>query len=308
MRVLVALVATLLAMASTAAAQTDSLPGRLLFVKDGDLWIYQSGTASPLGTGGTYSQPAWSPDGASLAYVYRGNNFADIFVTDDRGENQRRLTNSQSTVLENNDWNLRPTWSPDGSVIAFVSDRATTFPVLWAINAEDGSGRRQLITPGLRQDAVDSIAWSPDGTQLAVTLYNEPGPTQIALVPLGTANPRTQSQTLTATQGGALDPAWSPDGSWLAYAGHDGANTEIHVVRPDGSGQQQLTHDGFLARSPVWSPDGRHLAYLSSHSGYFEVWAIDLNVDGNGVWTASRLRELTQELHVDAGSGLSWGP
>jgi TolB protein len=306
MRILLAVLAAALALVGTAEAQTDPLPGRLLFVKDGDLWMYQSGQANPLGTGGTWSQPAWAPDGASLAYVYRGNNFADIFVTDDRGETQRRLTNSQSTILENNDWNLRPTWSPDGSVIAYISDRASTFPVLWAMNAEDGSARRQLATPGLRQDAVDSIAWSPDGSQLAVTLFNEPGPSQIALIPLG--NTREQSQMLTAAPGGALDPAWSPDGGWLAYAGHDGPNIEIHVVQPDGSGEQQLTHDGFLSRSPVWSPDGRHLAYLSSHSGYFEVWAIDVDHDANGAWTASRPRQLTQDLHVDAGSGLSWGP
>jgi len=308
MRLLLAVLVAALAMlgGGTATAQTEQLPGRLLFIKDGDLWVYQNGSANPLGTGGTWSQPSWSPDGSSLAYVYRGTNFADIFVTDERGESQRRLTNSQSTILENNDWNLRPTWSPDGTVIAFVSDRASNLPVLWAMNAEDGGARRQLATPGLREDSVDSMAWSPDGSRLAITLFNDPGPSQIALVPLGTT--RLQSQMLTDSTGGALDPAWSPDGAWLAYAGHDGANLEIHVVRPDGSGEQRLTQDGFLARSPVWSPDGRHVAYLSSHTGYFEVWAIDLQVDGNGLWTASKPRQLTQELHVDAGSGLSWGP
>jgi len=307
MRLLLAvLVAALAMLGGTASAQTEQLPGRLLFIKDGDLWVYQNGTPNPLGTGGTWSQPSWSPDGSSLAYVYRGTNFADIFVTDERGETQRRLTNSQSTILENNDWNLRPAWSPDGSVIAFVSDRATNLPVLWAMNAEDGSGRRQLTTPGLREDSVDAIAWSPDGTRLAITLFNDPGPSQIALIPLG--NTRQQSQMLTDSAGGALDPAWSPDGAWLAYAGHDAGNLEIHVVRPDGSGEQRLTQDGFLARSPVWSPDGRHLAYVSSHTGYFEVWAIDLQVDANGLWTASKARQLTQDLHVDAGSGLSWGP
>jgi TolB protein len=228
-------------------------------------------------------------------------------VTDERGETTKRLTDSQSAILENNDWNLRPSWSPDGKLIAFVSDKASTFPVLWLMNASDGSARRALATPGLQEEAVDAISWSPDGAQLAVTLYNDPGPSQIALVPL-TTNSRQVGHVLTGTPGGALDPAWSPDGAWLAYAAHEGLATEVHVVRPDGSGDQGLTQDGLLVRSPAWSPDGRHLAYLSSRTGYFEVWVVDLQADASGNWTVSRARQLTQDLHVDAASGLSWGP
>ncbi|HEY3061724.1 MAG TPA: hypothetical protein VGL99_22355 [Chloroflexota bacterium] len=308
MRTLLTALSLLLLLSGTSSAQTQDVPGRLLFVKDGDLYVYQRGQAFQLATGGTWSQPAWSPDGASLAYVYRGTNFADIFITDDHGEAQRRLTDSQSTILENNDWNLRPSWSPDGKLIAFVSDRASFSPVLWLMNAVDGSGRRALATPGIQQGAVDAIAWSPDGAQLAVALYNEPGPSQVALIPL-TTNGRQTGRVLTSSPGGALDPAWSPDGTWLAYAGHDGASLELHAVKPDGSGDQRLTQDGFLARSPVWSPDGRHIAYVSSRSGYFEVWTIDVQPDASGMaWTASKPRQLTQDLHVDASSGLSWGP
>jgi len=307
MRFAALLLALLLLSSTPATAQTEQLSGRLLFVKDGDLWVWQTGTPRQLATGGSWSQPTWSPDGANLAYVYRGTNFADIFVTDQRGETQTRLTDSQSTILENNDWNLRPAWSPDGKQIAFVSDRASTFPVLWLMNAADGTGRRALPTPGFQEEAVDTIAWSPDGAQLAVTWYAEPGPSQIALVPMATTG-RPQVRVLTGAPGGALDPSWSPDGAWLAYAGHDGLALELHAVQPDGNGEQRLTQDGFLARSPAWSPDGRHIAYLSSKTGFFEVWVVDVQPDGSGAWTVSRPRQLTQDLHVDAGSGLSWGP
>src|SRR5436305_2080294 len=84
---------------------------------------------------------------AGLAYVYKGTNFADIFVTDDHGQNQVRLTNSASSILDNTDWNFRPTFSPDGKLIAFISDKTSTFPTLWLMNAADGSGRRALATP-----------------------------------------------------------------------------------------------------------------------------------------------------------------
>jgi TolB protein len=291
----------------TASAQAPAaLQGRMVFVKDGDLWVLDSSGARQFATGGTFSQPSWSPDGSGLAYVYRGTNFADIFVTDDHGQNQSRLTNSASTILDNTDWNFRPTFSPDGKLIAFVSDKTSTFPTLWLMNAADGSGRHALATPGLQQEDVDSMAWAPDGSQLAVTMFNEPGPTQIALVPLG-ATGRQTARFLTSLPGGALDPAWSPDGSWLGFAGREGFAVEVYAVQPDGSSVTRLTAEGQLARSPSWSPDGRQVAFLSNKTGFFEVWAIDVQADASGALVASPPRQLTQDLHVDAGSGLSWG-
>src|SRR5437588_11456730 len=52
-------------------AAPESLPGRILFVKDGDLWVWDVANGPhQLATGGTFSQPNWGPDGASLVYVY----------------------------------------------------------------------------------------------------------------------------------------------------------------------------------------------------------------------------------------------
>jgi TolB protein len=308
--VCLAVASVCVALVSSAAAQVPDLGGaggRILFVKDGDLWVLDSSGAHPLATGGTFSQPSWAPDGTGLAYVYRGTNFADIFVTDDQGQNQKRLTNSQSTVLDNNDWNLRPAWSPDGTLIAYVSDKTTAFPTLWVMSAIDGSGRHAMATPGLQEEAVDALAWSPDGSQLAITVFNEPGPTQIALLPIGGTG-RLPGRILTDLPGGALDPAWSPDGSWLAFAGRDGYAVETYAARPDGTSVTKLTSDGLLARSPAWSPDGRHVAYLSNKTGYFEVWIVDVQADDSGALVATNPpRQLTQDLHLDAPSGLSWG-
>jgi TolB protein len=291
---------------ATLTRAADDLPGRMLFVKDGDLWVYGADGPHALATGGTFAQPAWAPDGSSLAYVYRGTNFADIFVTDDQGQAQTRLTTSQSTILDNNDWNFRPAFSPDGRTIAFVSDHTTAFPTL-QLMAADGTGRRALSTPGLNQEAVDGMSWSPDGTQLAVTLFNEPGPAQIALVPVPAQSAARKNASLVTSQiGGATDPVWSPDGSWIAYSGHDGYATDIYAIRPDGTSVTRLTTDGQFARAPAWSPDGRHLAYLSNKTGYFEIWIVDVQADANGVPSASQPRQLTKDLEIDAASGLSW--
>jgi TolB protein len=291
------------------AVADDGVPGRILFIKDGDLWVLDGSGPHQLATGGTFSQPTWAPDGSSLAYVYRGTNFADIFVTDDQGQNQTRLTDSQSTVLDNNDWNLRPAFSPDGQSIAFVSDRNSALPTLWLINA-DGSGRHALTTPGLQEEDVDSLSWSPDGNQLAFTMFNEPGPTQIGVVVLPSGG-RQQARMLTTQAGGALDPAWSPDGNWVAFAGHDGLALEIYAIQPGGDSSApppiKLTANGQLARSPVWSPDGQHIAYLSTWTGNFEIFEIDISTDGSGMLVASLPKQITKDQHVDAASGLSWG-
>src|SRR5882672_1916769 len=91
---LVVLVA--LCVGPVSAQVPNGVPGRIVFVNDGDLWVLDGSGARPLATGGSFSQPSWSPDGTGLAYVYKGTNFADIFVTDERGQNQVRLTNSAS--------------------------------------------------------------------------------------------------------------------------------------------------------------------------------------------------------------------
>ena len=134
----------------------------------------------------------------------------------------------------------------------------------------------------------------------------EPGPTQIALVPLSGTS-REPGRLLTTLAGGALDPAWAPDASWLAFAGRDGYATEIYAEPPDGSSTIRLTNEGLLARSPAWSPDGRHLVYLANKTGYFEVFEIDVRADATGSLVASVPKQLTKDLHIDAASGLSWG-
>jgi TolB protein len=174
------------------------------------------------------------------------------------------------------------------------------------MNAADGTGQRELATPGLQQEAVDSMAWSPDGSQLAVTLFNEPGPTQVALIAMGGTG-RQPGRLLTGPAGGALDPVWSPDGSWVGFAGRDAYTIDIYAEHPDGTSMTRLTSDGQLARAPAWSPDGQQIAYLSNETGFFEVWVTDLQGDGNGGISAAPPRQLTQDLHVDAESGLSWG-
>src|SRR5690242_460307 len=75
----------------------EAVGGRLLFVKEGNLWTWSAGRARQFTSGDSWRQPQWSPDGSEIAYVYRGSNFSDIFVMNADGSNNRRLTRSQSS-------------------------------------------------------------------------------------------------------------------------------------------------------------------------------------------------------------------
>ena len=278
--------------------------GRILFIKDWNLWIWENGNARQLASGDTWQQPRWAPDASQFAYVYQAGNFSDVFVSDPAGQNQMRLTRSQSTVLDDNDWNFHPTWSPDGKQLAYLSDVDTFFPVLWTMNV-DGTGPRKVPVSGLSAESVDTLDWSPDGTQIAATINDGRNPSQVALIPVG-GTAGKQSRVLTDQAAGAMDPAWSPDGSWLAFAAREGRTIDIYAMHPDGSGVQRLTNTG-MARAPSWSPDGHTLAYLSAQSGAFELWTVDLSAGASGALEAKNPRQLTHDLSIDATSGLSWG-
>lgn len=289
-------------LASLGAAQLlpggEAVGGKLLFVREGNVWVWADGRARQLTDGGTWHQPRWSPDGTEIAYVYRATNFSEIFVMNADGSNSRRLTRSQSSSLDDNDWVFRPTWSPDGDQLAFVSDGNSYYPVLWLMR-RDGSGKRQALAVSGLQEAADGLAWSPDGRRLAVSAFGEAA-SQILLVDLA----RGVAQAVTSNPNGALDPAWSPDGMVLAYAARDSGRMDVRLRRLDGSSEIEVSQGG-PARAPAWSPDGGRLAYISARGGSFEIYLADVVGEG-GRPSIRGGRQLTRDLNVDAVSGLSW--
>jgi TolB protein len=296
-------VASLGLAASTIRQTAETPPGRILYVRDGNLWLWQGGTSHQFSEGGTWSQPSFSPGGKEIAYVYWTENFSDVFVMAADGSRSRRLTRGQSSNVMDNSWAFRPAWSPDGERIAFVSDANSRFPQLWVMGP-DGDGRRQIALAAFYEESwVDSLAWDPKGGRVAVTgAPNMRDPSHVYLVDMA----KGTAEKLTNHSNGAFDPAWSPDGATIAYIGRSGSQGELWVRTIEDKKEARLDRLSF-ARSPAWSPDGTSIAVLAQQNGAFEIFVLSVRSTADG-FELGEPRQLTRDAAVDPMSGLTWAP
>ena len=191
------------------------------------------------------ADPAWSPDGAKIAFVSnRSSGVSQIYVMDADGEHPIRLTDGHR---EKGD----PSWSPDGGRIAFtVSGLAHYIAVMDA----DGNNRER------HEDQAWDPAWSPDGQWIAF-LSSRDGGNDIYLVGAGRPGPNRRIQRVTHDFAPKGDPSFTPDGRRIAYYTSHNDFRHVHVVGTDGRNLNRLTHNEEHHWGPKWSPDGQTIAY-----------------------------------------------
>ena len=167
-----------------------------------------------------------------------------------------------------------PTWSPDGTRVAFSSlgEPGTRNPSdIFSINP-DGSDLRRLTR---NLDARDP-AWSPDGARIAFRRYR--GNIFVVAADGGDVRQLTGDDDLTDA-GDFFDwaPAWSPDGARIAFERSVGTSSTIIVTCADGTGLRQLPNTGFN-RDPAWSPDGTRIAFGHSADeiGPYKIRIVDV--------------------------------
>lgn len=228
------------------------------------------------------SVDAWSPDGMTLL-----NASTDIRVAPATGGTFLNLTNHPANYLT-------PAWSPDGTRIAFASDRDG--PLDLYVMQADGSDVTRISTGvGMAWHPT----WSPDSARLAFTCIVDP-----VSSPWWSATGNHEICAVNADGAGFVrltnepatddDPDWSSDGARIVFSTARYGGSELAVMSPDGTTVTQIS-PGLQGTSPRWSSDGSRLAF---------VWLLPWDPDAP--W---RMTQLVSIMNAD-GTGLielEWG-
>jgi Tol biopolymer transport system component len=176
------------------------------------------------------SDPAWSPDGGTIAFEGGSAQDWNIHTVSPSGSGERTIVAAPGAQL-------LPTWSPDGTRIAFLTQSASELFATGVVRA-DGSGLRTYPGPGVSN--AGGFAWTADGRALVVA-------TNSGLVRVGLPEGTTKRL---ARFGDSPTP--SPDGAWLAFAGSGECQDRfgIYVVRTDGTRQRRVTNDCRIVGTP----------------------------------------------------------
>jgi TolB protein len=196
----------------------------------------------PAGTaGGSNLSPAWSADGARIAFSSSRTGDPEIWVADANGGNLRRLTNFRGP-------DVSPTWNPrTNAQLAWVSGR-TGLPQIYTMDL-DGSNVQRITDGGY---AV-SPSWAPNGQLLAFSWNRKYGPGDPGGVDIHVIDLASKNYLQLTHESGSNDfPSWAPDGRHIVFERTIGGHSQIWSMLADGTEQRELTRSGnnFM---PNWS-------------------------------------------------------
>lgn len=238
-----------------------------------------------------FDSPQWSPDGKMLSFADRINATYQINVIHPDGSGRRTLIPPEAALNYADSSSDRPTWSPDGTRLAFVASKSDADPSrsLWIINA-DGTHLNRLPTPDMQPIFP---VWSPDGMQIAFLDETEQF---LYLIDVASAALTRLAPAATMDIGlGPIYPSWSPDGTQIAYARmSEEWAADLFAIDIKTHKEHQLTHGPLHNFTPSWSPDGNFIVYGSLVRNIDATQALMI-MDADG----SNPRMLTDGNHMD---------
>ena len=194
--------------------------------------------------------------------------------------------------------NVSPSVSPDGSLVAFLSEKDLFGIDLFVADARTGEIQRKLVSANADPhfDAlrfIDSAGdWSPDGSQFVFAVFAD-GDNELAIVDVESG--AIEQKIALDGIGAITSPAWSPDGQFVVFSGLDGGVSDIYTWDVGTGALRQLTEDKYADLQPTWSPDGSTIAFVSDRGATTDFEALTyskpqiafLDVASNQVTTLS---------------------
>ena len=255
--------------------------GRIVYEMDGELQVLdaRSGKATPISVtvpdDGLARRPSrisaanniesydLSPKGERALFSARG----DIFTAPIEKGPTRNLTHSSGA---HDKW---PSWSPDGSQIAFISDMSGEEELYLA--SQDGSKRPEQITKGGSAMRYQP-EWSADGKRIA--FGDKDG--KIWMVTLAD---RKMIEIVDSPRGQIRDYAWSPRGNYLAFSMAANRNNmaSVYVWSAGDNKVHRVSDEMFNSFNPVWDPQGNYLYFISNREFAPQISNIEFNYASN---------------------------
>jgi TolB protein len=228
---------------------------------------------------------AYTASGAQLRHT--AHKIADVIyekLTGDKGVFSTRITYvakqgkrfelqvadadgyGAQTVLASAEPIISPSWSPDGTRLAYVSFEQKK-PIVYV----------QSLTTGVRRALANfwgsnsAPTWSPDGRRLAVVLTKDGG-SQIYLINAdgGGVTPLTRNSAINT------EPNFSPDGELLLFTSDRGGSPQIYGMPARGGEARRITFEGTYNVSPRFNPDGKSFTFIQRNGGRFNVAVQDM--------------------------------
>ena len=300
------------------------IPGTLVYVKDGNIWLQTDRTPQQLTKGGRDAMPTFSPDG-KLVYFVRTRpangrwtingalrdyklDVPSLMYIPVTGGSAKRVMDGVVDGPGNLKWSgfiRNPAVSPSGRYIAIATDlpdptRSDVVMKIW------DTRRDRLIDPGLSQVAPlghQDPVWRPGATDQLLYVRSDrdgaKGTPRLYLYDMSTKKSRA------VTGPGYLHPSFSPDGKYITATKTSAFGTDVVVLSlATGAEVLQLTNDG-TSWAPVWSAAGDQIAYLHSSGQLVDLEVAQL--EGSApAWTVKESVPLTQNAGLDGASHPAW--
>jgi TolB protein len=194
------------------------------------------------------------------------------YVNENRGARDYRLEIADAdgeavqVAVRSNEPIISPSWSPDGSKVAYVSFEQRK-PVIYVQDLVTG-GRKVVVN---EKGSNSAPSWSPDGSHLTVALSKD-GHTQVYSVGADGSGLRRISNS----NGIDTEPQYSADGQTIYFTSDRSGGPQIYKMSAAGGNAQRVTFTGAYNISPRVSSDGKTLAWIAQRDGGYSLYAMNL--------------------------------